>query len=311
MTDMFTVLVAASYGILLLASGVTFFGLKKNPANVTLGKVKIIVKTWWVIVTFLLVVIGTAPVGLIIGFLILTLLGIREYYRISRIAESKTLLAILVSFTAVAEYALLWFSKFEIFQFFPIVILLIMLPPLLLFKTPSQRLPEMVATTIGPLFLFHFLACLPALYMFVLRETGKVESAQLFVFTLIFLTIANDVFQFIFGKLFGKRKIVPSISPNKTEAGFIGGLFATCFFALMILHFVIEMAVWKAVVIGALISVYGMQGDLLFSHIKRYFEVKDFSAALPGHGGYLDRMDSLILTTPAVYYGFYFIAGGF
>lgn len=310
MTNTLAVIIGASYAILLLATAVTFFGLKSKPQNGTLLKVKIIVRTWWFIVSFLLLTLLTAPYGLILGFMGVSLLGINEYYRQSQVQEIKKIISIFVSIFVIFQYLLIAYYQIHTFQIFPLMFILVILPPIVIFGAPIKRLPEVMASIMGPILMCHFLACLPAIYLLVYKKTQDITAAQIFIFSLIILTISNDVFQFICGKMFGKRKIVPSISPNKTEAGFIGGIIVTSIVSYFLFSHFLQMSLIRSATIGATISLFGMFGDLFFSAVKRYFGTKDFSDALPGHGGYLDRLDSLIFTSPAVFYAYTLLEGG-
>ncbi len=124
----------------------------------------------------------------------------------------------------------------------------------------------------------------------------------------------NDVAAFVSGKLFGRRKLCPNTSPNKTIAGAIGAvLITTAFVALVGWQVFAGTALehWpKLIVLGIIISVVGQLGDLVLSSIKRDLGLKDMGVTIPGHGGLLDRFDSLILVAPAVFhYVWYF--GGF
>jgi phosphatidate cytidylyltransferase len=120
------------------------------------------------------------------------------------------------------------------------------------------------------------------------------------VFYLFLLIWASDSMAFVCGKLMGKRKFAPSISPNKTWEGVIGGFLCT-----IAIGFVVEMynptfqGHWA--IIGFIVGVFGPLGDLLESKLKRYFNVKDSGKIMPGHGGILDRLDSFIACAPMVY----------
>lgn len=117
----------------------------------------------------------------------------------------------------------------------------------------------------------------------------------IFLGYLIIIPMITDIFAYFIGKFFGKRKIAPNISPNKTLAGCIGGsimgsVIGTLFYVLMIS----KTEILEIIIISFILSIIGQLGDLLFSKIKRENEVKDFSNLIPGHGGVLDRFDSLI-----------------
>lgn len=119
---------------------------------------------------------------------------------------------------------------------------------------------------------------------------------------IIFLTVINDVAQFCFGKAFGKNKIVPKVSPNKTWEGFIGGLLTTSILATLLGSFLTPLTNIEAFIAGLIIAVSGFFGDVTMSAIKRDIGVKDSGTLIPGHGGILDRIDSLIFTAPLFFH---------
>ncbi len=121
------------------------------------------------------------------------------------------------------------------------------------------------------------------------------------LFYLFILTALNDIGQFVAGKLFGRHKIAPTISPNKTWQGLAGGVVVSQIVSLVLgvylsLAAPLQLALW-----GLLLSLAGFVGDLMFSAAKRCLSIKDFSQLIPGHGGILDRVDSLVLTAPLLY----------
>jgi len=125
---------------------------------------------------------------------------------------------------------------------------------------------------------------------------------------LLFLVVAtqfNDVAQFVTGKLFGRRPIVPTVSPKKTWEGFLGGLAATTLLAAAMGPYLTVMDLRWSALAGAMIAVAGFCGDITISALKRDLGVKDASHLIPGHGGILDRIDSLTYAAP-VFFHFYF-----
>jgi len=113
------------------------------------------------------------------------------------------------------------------------------------------------------------------------------------LFTL-FTVCAFDAFSQISGQLFGKRKICPHLSPNKTYEGLIGGLImSTC--AFFIVGCTVHLSIFYTFVMGLGICLSSFVGDLAASWIKRRYKVKNFSSIIPGHGGFLDRFDSFIV----------------
>ncbi len=118
---------------------------------------------------------------------------------------------------------------------------------------------------------------------------------KIFVF-LFTITITTDIFAYLTGMLIGKHKLLTEISPNKTWEGLIGGTIMGVFVSVMFYHTCIDLNVslWLLISICIFLSLLGQFGDLVFSAIKRYFGVKDFGNIMPGHGGILDRLDSII-----------------
>lgn len=126
------------------------------------------------------------------------------------------------------------------------------------------------------------------------------EPARFLMFLLIFSTWASDTFAFAVGKVKGKTKLCPSISPGKTQEGALGGFIGTVATAL-IFSLIFQFSLIHALAIGLIIAIAAPLGDLVESILKRVCQVKDSGTLIPGHGGVLDRFDSLLFAAPAVY----------
>ncbi|MBB6428653.1 phosphatidate cytidylyltransferase [Algisphaera agarilytica] len=129
------------------------------------------------------------------------------------------------------------------------------------------------------------------------------------LFIIIAAVQGNDVFAYLCGKTMGKRRLCPNTSPNKTVAGAVGAVVCTTTLVVCLGHFVVAdgMQVWRLHLLaaGVLLSIAGQMGDLVLSSVKRDIGIKDTGTILPGHGGLLDRFDSLLLASPVI---FYFVA---
>ena len=121
------------------------------------------------------------------------------------------------------------------------------------------------------------------------------------IISLLILIWVNDSFAFFVGKNFGKRKLFVSVSPKKTQEGFIGGLLFSLISAFIISKFNTNFTTLNWLIIAVIISVIGTLGDLVESKFKRQANIKDSGAIMPGHGGMLDRLDSLFFAAPFVY----------
>ena len=119
---------------------------------------------------------------------------------------------------------------------------------------------------------------------------------------ILILTVFNDFAQLLFGKSFGKHKIIPKVSPNKTWEGFIGGVIATTLMAMFLVPYLTPSGLMLGAGAGFVIAITGYLGDVTMSAIKRDIGVKDTGSLLPGHGGILDRLDSLVFTAPLFFH---------
>ena len=154
----------------------------------------------------------------------------------------------------------------------------------------------------------------PIMFLFLLL-TWHMKNGHLLVWFIFFGAWMTDVFAYLVGKTIGKHKF-SKISPNKSIEGCIGGILGSAIFFGIYAYYLntnhltvlnSEFSIGLMVILGAFISVISQIGDFTASAIKRYCEIKDFGAIMPGHGGVLDRFDSIIMISPFVYILFEFI----
>jgi len=191
---------------------------------------------------------------------------------------------------------------YKSFDALPVIMTLAMIVSLiwLLWRSPQEKAFHNWAWTVaGVLYIGWMLS-----YWLNLR---LLENGRGWVYLALFTTFANDTGAFFIGRAWGKHKLAPAISPSKTWEGTIGGLFSAIIAAIVV--FVIlnlispfPFSYWQAVFLGFLVSLFAHLGDLVESLFKRNMGVKDSGKLLPGHGGILDRFDSLIFTGMVVYY---------
>ncbi len=172
-------------------------------------------------------------------------------------------------------------------------------------RSDEQPLTSMAVTTFGALYAGGLLS-----FGYLLRHhpwTVSAASGVAFVGLPVVLTWVSDIAAFVVGKALGKTKLMPSVSPGKTRAGAIGALVATALAAVAydvwLLRPAAQLALgWeRAVLVGLVISAVGQLGDLVESLLKREAGLKDSGRILPGHGGALDRLDSLFFALPVAY----------
>ena len=126
---------------------------------------------------------------------------------------------------------------------------------------------------------------------------GSSINGRTLLLFLVFVVEMSDVLQYVWGKTLGRHPIIPSVSPNKTWEGFLGGIASTALLSLAI-RFLTPFSVGETLIVTLLITIAGFCGGAVMSAVKRDFGVKDFGGLIPGHGGMLDRVDSLCYAAP-------------
>ena len=298
--------VAGVFAILVIASIVVFAMAKARPER-DYGELKARISSWWVMVTVLSVAIILSPVVSVAFLGFVSFLALQEYFSLipTRRADRRVLfwayLAIPVQFYWVG---IEWYGMFIIFV--PVYMFLF-LPLAMLVAGQTDGFLRAAGSLHWGLMTMVF-AIGHAAYLLALPDDGNpaAGSAGLLLF-LIFLTQFNDVAQYFWGKLFGRRKVVPSISPNKTVEGLMGGVATTTLLAWLIAPYLTPLVSSQAPVAGLIIGFAGFAGDVNISALKRDLGVKDSGTLIPGHGGVLDRVDSLTFTAPLFFHYIYYL----
>jgi phosphatidate cytidylyltransferase len=228
---------------------------------------------------------------------VVILASLFEFYnlfRLKKLFPQKTL-GILLALIISASF---YFTKFPLELALFLCLLIAGLYYVISFNTLEKLVtfPSSVSLTVfGPLYLSFTLN-----FFYPLREDWRSPFYIYFLFAVIFL---GDTGAYFFGKLWGRRKMVPMASPRKTWEGSFGGILFAVLGALLAQQVLLRsIPLWKALVSGILIHAVAQLSDPLESLFKRGVGVKDSSNVLPGHGGVLDRIDSLILGAPFFYY---------
>jgi phosphatidate cytidylyltransferase len=163
-------------------------------------------------------------------------------------------------------------------------------------RTEGENVNNAIMAALTTLYLSQVFVVLPLFYFYLLKGAGN-----FYPLILLFAVWASDTGAFIFGKNFGKRRLVPLISPKKTYEGLAGAMVGSMVI-ICLSSKLLGLGILEAIILGAVIGVLGQTGDIFESIWKRVSEVKDSSSLIPGHGGILDRMDSFIFTAPLLYH---------
>jgi phosphatidate cytidylyltransferase len=262
--------------------------------------------SWLVIVPLLLGPILLGAAWTILGVGVLSLLCYREYARATGLFRERTISVMVVLGILAITFAVFdnWYRLFVALT--PLTIAAIAAAAILADRPKGYV--QRVALGIFGFALFG--TCLG--HLGYLANDANYRPMVLLILLAVEM---NDVFAYVTGKTLGRRKLAVNTSPNKTIGGALGALVLTTLLVAGVGRFVFRGTVLASpvhlVILGVLISVVGQLGDLMLSSIKRDLGVKDMAATIPGHGGLLDRFDSLLLVAPAVFhYVNYFVGVG-
>ena len=283
-----TVCLMGAFGVVVLAAaGVR--RLRGRSARSMLTKYA----AWFIMLPPVVVPLVTSRVLFQLVVLGLSLQCVREFARATGLWADRGLMRLCYALTA-AVYAPALLGWHELHQTAPVLVigLLVLLP--IVRGRYKHMLQEVCLAILGVLYFGWFLSHLAQLR----NTTDGVARA----FYLLVLVVCNDACGYLAGSLLGRHKLSPRLSPNKTVEGAIGGVIGSVGIALVLTRFVDGLQQTWVLAAAALIAVLGVCGDLVISFIKRDLAIKDMGRSIPGHGGLLDRCDSLILTAPMFFY---------
>ena len=166
----------------------------------------------------------------------------------------------------------------------------------LLFQSPK----DFVRRSSSAVFAIFYIPFLAGFVLLLAHSPNPISK----IFTLVVLVSFNDTFAYFSGVLFGKHPMAPHVSPKKTWEGLAGAIIATTIGAGFVFVYVLDDRWWFGAIVGVLGVITATCGDLIESAVKRDLQIKDMGTILPGHGGILDRVDSLLFTAPSVWFIF-------
>ncbi|HZK33443.1 MAG TPA: phosphatidate cytidylyltransferase [Tissierellaceae bacterium] len=240
------------------------------------------------LIGFLLLVLIVIKGGFLLKFsiYIVAMIGLREFYKAVENINVKPLYFVgYLGSTAIFLNILL---NLELFNIILTLLIIVTLGSMVFLK--KIKLEDISITLIGvfyiPFLLFHIM---------YLSDTK-------YIWLIFIIAFGTDTFAYIVGNLLGKRKLCPRVSPNKTIEGSIGGIIGSIILSLIYSKIYELGDLWIIFIISFIGSIVAQIGDLTASKIKRQVEIKDYGFIMPGHGGVLDRFDSILFTAPLIYY---------
>jgi len=256
------------------------------------------VKSWWVIVALFFSVLFISKGTAIIFFSFVSYLALKEYFTLipTRRADRR---ALFWAYLAIPlQYWWIYDGWYGMFIIFIPVYMFLFLPMRMVLKGETSGFLKAAGTLHWGLMTTVFSLSHIAFLLVMPGEDKSTEAGIGLVLFLVCFTELNDVAQFVWGKAFGRLKVVPKVSPNKSWAGLIGGVATTTLLACLAGPFITPLSRVHSLMAGAIIGISGFMGDITVSAVKRDIGTKDSGALLPGHGGILDRVDSLTFSAP-------------
>lgn len=291
---------------LLVVATIAVFALKRFRPDKDITELELRIRTWWVmVIVFSFAIVLSRNVSLLF-FAFISFLALKEFLTIipTRRADRRVLLWLYLAIPL--QY--LWVAKewYGMFIIFIPVYLFLFLPMRMIMIGEVQGFIRAVGTLHwGAMTMIFSLSHLANLLVLPLERNPHAGGAGLVLY-LVTLTQLNDIAQYLWGKSLGKRKILPTVSPNKTWEGFLGGVGTTTVLSIILAPLLTPMNFMMSIAAGALIAVAGFVGDVSISALKRDLGIKDSGTLLPGHGGILDRVDSLTYTAPLFFHYIYY-----
>jgi phosphatidate cytidylyltransferase len=281
---------------------------KTDSARAVIDNLNSRTRAWWKMCAIFALSLLIGRIGTLVLFYLLSFLALREYLTLvpTRHGDHRTLFWSFFIITPLQYYliGISWYGFFAIL--IPVFAFLFIPTRIALAGDPQHFLERAAKISFGLMICSYCLSYAPALLL--LRIPGfEGHDARLLLY-LVIVDQMSDVFQYIWGKLLGRHKIAPVVSPNKTWEGFIGGIASAT---------LLGTAIWWATPftriqsagLSLAITLLGFFGGLVMSAIKRDAGVKDYGAVIEGHGGILDRIDSLCFAAPVFFHlvRYYFV----
>ncbi len=265
------------------------------------------INAWWVMVALVALAFVFGKGGVIVLFALLSLLALREFVTLTYTRRSDHLALAMVFYIALPmQYALIWIEWYGMYSIFIPVYGFLFLPIVSALRADTTRFLDRIAAVQWALMLAVFcLSHVPALV--TLQIPGFEGREILLIAFLVIVVQSSDVLQYVWGKLFGKHKVAPALSPSKTWEGLVGGVLSSTLIGAG-LWWITPFTPLQAAGIAFSINLMGFFGGLVMSAIKRDHGVKDWGHLIAGHGGVLDRLDSVLFSAPVFFhivrYGF-------
>ena len=291
--------------LVLAAATVVGIVLGRRPGTTerqrTVGNLNARIRSWWVMVAVLAAALVLGPPGTVALFMLVSLLALREFVSLVPIrrGDHRSLLWVFFIVTPL-QYWFVFAGAYGMFLvFIPVWVFLLVAARSAVAAETDDFLARTSTIQWALMVCVYCLSHVPAL-LTLLPEVAPGSNAGLLLFLLLVVE-GSDVFQYVWGKLIGRHPVAPKVSPNKTWEGLVGGVASAVLLGALLWRMTPFSPV-QAASFALAIAIMGFLGGLTMSAIKRDRGVKDFGTLIPGHGGVVDRIDSLCFAAPVFFH---------
>ncbi|RAS06167.1 phosphatidate cytidylyltransferase [Ensifer adhaerens] len=291
-------------GVLVLASSVGYMlkqKLSPDGSNGSIENLNARIKAWWAMVVLIAIAFVAGRVGVLLLFAFCSFAALREFITLINTRRGDHW-AIAAAFFVVLpiNYFLLWAEQYGIYSIFVPVYAFLLMPIVAVLRGDTRDFLVRISEVQWALMICVFCAShVPALL--TLQIPGYEGRNVLLIAFLVIVVQSSDVLQYVWGKLFGKTKIAPTLSPSKTVEGFVGGVASATLIGAA-LWWITPFTPAQAALMSLIITLMGFFGGLVMSAIKRDRGVKDWGHLIEGHGGLIDRLDSVVFSAPIFFH---------
>lgn len=258
------------------------------------------IRSWWLMAGVFMLAIALSRAISLVFLAFLSFLALKEYLSLIPTRRADRAVLLWVYLAVPLQYLWVWIDWYGMFIIFIPVYMFILIPVRMVLHGQTEGYLRAAGTIHWGLMTTVFTLSHIA-YLLQLPEKGGAAGASLVLF-LVLVTQLNDVAQYTWGKLFGRHKVMPTVSPNKTYEGLIGGIATSFVVVVLLAPHLTPLTRGQAMVAGFFLPLAGFLGDVSVSAIKRDIGVKDAGSMIPGHGGVLDRVNSLTFTAPLFFH---------
>jgi len=287
--------------VILLAATIIAHVLDERRPSPSIDNLVARINAWWIMVMALAIGFFLGRTAIVLLFAFASFNAMREFVTIAA-TRREDHLAVAAAFFIILplQYYMIWMDWYGMFSIFIPVYAFLLMPIVAVVKGETENFLVRIASVQWALMIAVY--CVSYVPVFLSLNIPGFEGKNLLLIAFLILIVQlSDVLQYVWGKVIGRHKIAPRLSPSKTVEGFLGGVIsATLIGAAM--FWITPFTPWQAGLMALGIALMGFFGGLVMSAIKRDRGVKDWGDSIAGHGGFLDRLDSLVFAAPLFFH---------